>query len=120
MRSVPVNALVQRLLKVWCLGCVIAVPVVLKPDCACRVLVGDMSGVAAGSADAATDVQLKICRDGKVQKVVINLAEDHGLGTRRLVHWCGAQFQVRPCIPAQSCAPSDMLTSARILLKILH
>ena len=55
----------------------------------------DLSEVAAGSADAATEVQLKICRDGKVQKVAIRLAQDHGLGTRRLVHWCGAQFQVR-------------------------
>ena len=85
-------------------------PVAPKPDRTCRVLAGDLSGVAAGSADAATDVQLKICRDGKVQKVAINLAEDHGLGTRRLIHWCGAQFQVRLCIPAQNCAPSDMRT----------
>ena len=50
--------------------------------------------MAVGSADNAKEVQLKICRDGKVQKVAIQLAHDHGLGTRRLVHWCGAQFQV--------------------------
>ncbi len=64
-------------------------------QCVCRAQEADLSEVAAGSADAATEVQLKICRDGKVQKVAIQLAQDHGLGTRRLVHWCGAQFQVR-------------------------
>ena len=107
------NALVQSLLMIWCLGRVIAVPVELKPECTYRVLVGDLSGVAASSADFATDVQLKICRDGKVQKVAINLAQDHGLGTRHLVHWCGAQFQVRPCIAAQNRTPFDMRTSAK-------
>lgn len=54
--------------------------------------------MAVSGADAEMEVQLKICRDGKVQKVAIQLAQDHGLGTRHLVHWCGAQFQVRLCI----------------------
>lgn len=60
--------------------------------------------MATGDVEAATEVQLKICRDGKVQKVAIQLAQDHGLGTRRLVHWCGAQFQVwlfAGCAPCQ-------------------
>ncbi len=55
----------------------------------------DLSGVAAGSASAATEVALKICRGGRVRKMAIRIAHDHGLGTRRLVHWCGAQFQAR-------------------------
>ena len=61
----------------------------------CRASEADLSVAAAGRADAATEVLLKICREGRVQKVAIQLAQDHGLGTRRLVHWCGAQFQVR-------------------------
>lgn len=59
----------------------------------------DLSGVAAGSMGAAMEVALKICRGGRVQKVAIKVAQDHGLGTRRLVHWCGAQFQVRASFP---------------------
>ena len=63
--------------------------------CTCRVPEPDLSGVAAGGADASAEMQLKICRAGRVQKVSVRLAQDCGLGTQRLVHWCGAQFQVR-------------------------
>lgn len=68
-------------------------------NAACRPLEklpqkADLPGVASSSAGPATEVQLKICRDGRVQRAAVRLAQDHGLGTRRLVHWCGAQFQV--------------------------
>lgn len=69
----------------------------LMAACMHRAL--DLSGVAAGSVGAATEVALKICRGRRVQKVAIKVAQDHGLGTRRLVHWCGAQFQVWASLP---------------------
>ena len=77
--------------------------------CTCRVPEPDLSGVAAGAADASAEVQLKICRAGKVQRVSVRLAQDCGLGTQRLVHWCGAQFQVRgPCMSPQHSSHQDL------------
>ena len=74
--------------------------------CTCRVPEPDLSGVAAGGADASAEVQLKICRAGRVQKVSVRLAQDCSLGTQRLVHWCGAQFQVRAhMLPQHSSLP---------------
>ena len=40
--------------------------------------------MATGDVEAATEVQLKICRDGKVQKVAIQLAPGPWLGHRAL------------------------------------
>ena len=39
-------------------------------------------------------VPLTILHNGQVEDVVVHLAEEDGLGTDRLVHWCGAQLQV--------------------------
>jgi hypothetical protein len=46
------------------------------------------------AAEECTAVPLKICRGGKVQALQVRLAQEDGLGTCRLVHWCGAQLQV--------------------------
>ncbi|KAI3430723.1 hypothetical protein D9Q98_005309 [Chlorella vulgaris] len=38
-------------------------------------------------------LSLTIFRDGEVQEVAVRLGQEDGLGTDRLVHWCGAQLQ---------------------------
>ena len=99
---------------------------VIGCKCSCRVSEPDLSGVAAGGADASAEVQLKICRAGRVQRVSVRLAQDCGLGTQRLVHWCGAQFQVRgPCISPlhsfiQDLARRDQLQQSRKHLEVSH
>ena len=50
---------------------------------------------------AMPQVSVTICRGAKVQEVEVQLGSEDGLGTRRLIHWCGAMFQVSqrsPCI----------------------
>ena len=52
---------------------------------------------AARQQDAAS-VRLTVCRDGAVLLARVGLATEDGLGTNSLVHFCGAQVQVRPVI----------------------
>lgn len=46
----------------------------------------------AGGQEGA--MKLTICRDGEVSLVSVQPAHEDGMGTDRLVHWCGAQVQV--------------------------
>ncbi len=46
-------------------------------------------------APVADEVALRVCRQGRVLAVTVRLAHEDGMGTPRLVHWCGAQIQVR-------------------------
>ena len=46
-------------------------------------------------APVADEVALRVCRQGRVLAVTVRLAHEDGMGTSRLVHWCGAQIQVR-------------------------
>ena len=39
-------------------------------------------------------VSVTICRGSAVQDVAVQLGSEDGLGTCRLIHWCGAMFQV--------------------------
>lgn len=48
---------------------------------------------AAGAAGSAVEVPLRIFRGGEVLEVGVQLGLEDGLGTDRLVHWCGAQLQ---------------------------
>ncbi len=50
---------------------------------------GQHSGQHAGG------LLVTLCRDGVVLQVHVLPGREDGLGTRRLVHWCGAQVQVR-------------------------
>lgn len=34
------------------------------------------------------------CRSGAVQQVTVKVGFEDGMGTNRVVHWCGAQLQV--------------------------
>lgn len=43
---------------------------------------------------AMPQVLVTICRGSVVQEVEVQLGSEDGLGTRRLIHWCGAMFQV--------------------------
>lgn len=65
-----------------------------------------MASEVAGILGSGERVALGICREGKVMSVQVALACEDGLGTARIVHWCGAQLQVQT--PAQptgsSCA----------------
>lgn len=51
---------------------------------------------ACPAAPAPAEVTLRVCRQGRVMPVTVRLAAEDGMGTSRLVHWCGAQIQVRP------------------------
>lgn len=50
----------------------------------------------AGAPAVGEQVALRVCREGKVLTVQVPLSREDGLGTNCLVHWCGAQLQVRP------------------------
>ena len=52
---------------------------------------------AAQQAQLAPSVRLTVCRDGAVALATVALATEDGLGTDALVHFCGAQVQVRWC-----------------------
>ena len=39
-------------------------------------------------------VSVTICRGSVVQELEVQLGSESGLGTCRLIHWCGAMFQV--------------------------
>lgn len=39
-------------------------------------------------------VMLTIFRQGAIHKFCVKLGKEDGMGTRRIVHWCGAQIQV--------------------------
>ena len=45
-------------------------------------------------APAMPQVSVSICRGSKVEEVEVQLGSEDGLGTCRLIHWCGAMFQV--------------------------
>lgn len=45
---------------------------------------------------AMPQVSVTICRGSKVEEVEVQLGSEGGLGTGRLIHWCGAMFQVSP------------------------
>lgn len=47
------------------------------------------------AAAGPPEVTLRVCREGRALSVDVRLARENGLGTARLVHWCGAQIQVR-------------------------
>ena len=38
---------------------------------------------------------LSVCRDGAVLELAVRVGAEDGLGTPLLVHWAGAQLQVR-------------------------
>ena len=44
-------------------------------------------------------VSVTICRGSVVQQVEVQLGSESGLGTCRLIHWCGAMFQVSKHYP---------------------
>lgn len=43
---------------------------------------------------AMPQVSVTICRGAVVEEVEVQLGSEDGLGTSRLIHWCGAMFQV--------------------------
>ena len=45
-------------------------------------------------AAAMPRVSVTICRGSAVEEVEVQLGSEDGLGTCRLIHWCGAMFQV--------------------------
>ena len=45
-------------------------------------------------AVAMPQVSVTICRGSAVEEVEVQLGSEDGLGTCRLIHWCGAMFQV--------------------------
>ena len=45
-------------------------------------------------AVAMAQVSVTICRGAVVEEVEVQLGSEDGLGTCRLIHWCGAMFQV--------------------------
>ena len=49
---------------------------------------------AQHDAVAMPSVSVTICRGSAVQDVEVQLGREDGLGTCRLIHWCGAMFQV--------------------------
>ncbi len=49
----------------------------------------------AGAPAVGEQVALRVCREGKVLTMQVPLSREDGLGTDCLVHWCGAQLQVR-------------------------
>ncbi len=54
----------------------------------------DSNGVAEGVAEGgAPCVSLTVFRGGAVLEVKVALGAEDGMGTNRLVHWCGAQLQ---------------------------
>ncbi len=58
-----------------------------------------MASEVAGTPGSRERVALGVCRAGKVMSVQVALACEDGLGTARIVHWCGAQLQVQPPLP---------------------
>lgn len=40
------------------------------------------------------EVMLTIFREGAIHEFCVRLGKEDGMGTRRIVHWCGAQIQV--------------------------
>jgi hypothetical protein len=60
---------------------------------------------AAAAAGAPAEVALRVCRDGRVLSVDVALSREDGTGTAHVVHWCGAQIQVRdsPALHAMPC-----------------
>ena len=58
------------------------------------VQLSTLPGVSQEGTMAMPQVSVTICRGAKVQEVEVQLGTEDGLGTRRLVHWCGAMFQV--------------------------
>ena len=64
-----------------------------RPD-SCEL---DSSRLAMDSQQAAAampQVSVTICRGGIVEEVEVQLGSEDGMGTCRLIHWCGAMFQV--------------------------
>lgn len=60
-----------------------------------------LPGVSQEGTMAMPQVSVTICRGSVVQEVEVQLGSEDGLGTCRLIHWCGAMFQVskhHPCI----------------------
>ena len=45
-------------------------------------------------AVAMPQVSVTICRGAVVEEVEVQLGSEDGMGTSRLIHWCGAMFQV--------------------------
>jgi hypothetical protein len=52
---------------------------------------GEDSGV--GKEGGMPPVSITLFREGRVEEVAVRLGFEDGLGTDRLVHWCGAQLQ---------------------------
>ena len=54
------------------------------------------SAEQAGEGGPEGGLKVTMCRDGEVSHVWVKPAHEDGMGTDRLVHWCGAQVQVCP------------------------
>lgn len=65
----------------------------LPPAASC---LHDASGQGAGSGEAAALMTLTVFRSGQddVQEVLLQPGLEDGMGTNRIVHFCGAQLQV--------------------------
>ena len=55
---------------------------------------GGAEGGGGGDGGDVVEVPLRIFRGGEVLELGVRLGLEDGLGTDRLVHWCGAQLQV--------------------------
>lgn len=75
--------------------------------------------VPAAAADGQEGVGLRvtICRDGHVSHVWVQPAQEDGMGTDRLVHWCGAQVQVGTVDACQLLQHSCTTLSTMTLLR---
>jgi hypothetical protein len=51
------------------------------------------SGGTAGGQEELPDLPLTLFRGGQVHELGVQLGKEDGMGTGRLVHWCGAQLQ---------------------------
>ena len=71
------------------------------------------SGQGAGSDEAAALMTLTVFRSGQdaVQEVLLQPGLEDGMGTNRIVHFCGAQLQVG--VACTSAGLEDMLVIAR-------
>ena len=58
---------------------------------------GKCTGADLNSTSAA--IQVTVCRQGLLKHVQLQLETESALGTTHLLHFAGAQFQVKGCPP---------------------